>query len=93
MGTASGIRPSEEPRACGIARKLGYTVQCPDGGCALLGSLGKELPVDCWAVCPVEDLACDNVAALWTIDELRREMQRDAEALRADRVRPDAACR
>jgi hypothetical protein len=93
MAIASGVRRSGEPRACGIARRLGYTVRCPDGGCALLDSLGKELPADRRAVCPVEDLAGDNVVVLWTMDELRREMQRDAEAVPADRARADIARR
>ncbi len=83
METESGAPAFPKARLCGIAAKLGYTVVCPVNGCALLVSLGHELPADSRAVCPIEELAHDdNVVVLWTLDELRREMQRDADTLR-----------
>jgi hypothetical protein len=84
-------RPGSSGRSCGIARKLGYTVDCPAGGCALLDALGYDLPRDDREICPVEHLARgDNPVVLWTFDELRREMQRSREQ---DDVRRDAGDR
>lgn len=75
MDTEPNIHQST--RVCGIARKLGYTVECPPEGCSLLHAMGEELPEDD-RVCPIEELARgDNAVVLWTLDELRRELQRD----------------
>lgn len=86
MNTTEDVRTVAANRVCGIAAKLGYTVSCPAGGCVLLASLGRDLPADGRAICPVEALAHgDNVVVLWTLDELRREMQREAaRAVRGD---------
>lgn len=79
MNTTADVRTVEAARACGIAAKLGYTVACPASGCALLGALDMVLPADGNAICPVEALAHgDNVVVLWTLDELRRQMEREA---------------
>jgi hypothetical protein len=77
MSTATAALPMPS-RTCGIARKLGNEVQCPPGGCALLRSLGETLPADAATRCPVDALARgDNELVLWTLDALRRELERD----------------
>ena len=90
MNTAACAECFDHSRTCGIAAKLGYGAPCPAGGCALLQALHQELPEDRQTICPVETLARgDNDLVLWTLDELRRQMQRDPEgwqsAVRADR--------
>jgi len=92
VNTASSAERSEQARACGIAANLGHEVACPDGGCALLHALGEELPEDRRAICPVDKLAHGDIdLVLWTLDELRRQMQRDPDgwqnATRAERSR------
>lgn len=89
MDTASHADSSVETRMCGIAGRLGYTVPCPDGGCALIRALGEELPADCRVICPAEELARDgNELVLRTLDELRREMEQRTSAWAARRAQP-----
>lgn len=89
MDTASHADTSVEARTCGIAGKLGYTVACPDGGCALIRALGEDLPADSRVICPAEELARDgNTLVLWTLDELRREMEERPSAWHARGAQP-----
>lgn len=81
MSTATDTLPATT-RTCGIAHKLGNDVPCPPGGCALLRSLGEVLPPDAATICPIDELARgDNELVLWTLDELRRELERDPRAV------------
>lgn len=76
MSTGTGTLPAST-RMCGIAGKLGNEVPCPPGGCALLHALDETLPVHATTICPVDALAHgDNELVLWTLNELRRELER-----------------
>lgn len=74
---------------CGIAAHRGFDVECPDGGCALLMALGLQPVTDPGETCPVEQIALDagyDPSVVWTLDELRRELEGRGLALASTRA-------